>query len=86
MKFKQNGFIYKKIEKKDFPENWPFINDDAIIACKDNHFCIVNLGGTFFALNGAAAKAYKLKTPHEGKRAEIGKSVEPFIKLAKELR
>lgn len=85
MKFKSGEFIFKEIKKKDFQGDWPFISDTALVGCMKNIFCIVQLNGKTYALNGIAASKFNLKTPHQKGKAVIGKSIAPFIKMAKEL-
>ena len=41
--------------------------------------------GNDYALNGAAKARYKLEDVFEGGMAILGKSIQPFIDIAKEL-
>lgn len=76
------GWPCQAVHKEQFAEAWPFRSDRAIVECRENLFCIVNIEGYAFALNGAAASRFKLPFPHEAGVALLGKSVGPFIDLA----
>jgi hypothetical protein len=45
-------------------------------------FCIVNIEGYDFALNGAAASRFGYPGPHDAGIAILGKSVGPFTDIA----
>ncbi len=79
------GFLSRSISQYEFIGDWPFKEDYVTIRCKNGLQCIVSISGRDYALNGSAATWQNLKTPHEAKKAVIGKSLEPFIKLAKEI-
>ena len=49
---------------------------------RDELFCVVNIEGYAFALNGAAASRFQLPLPHYAGVAVLGKSVGPFIDMA----
>ena len=74
------------VTKAEFGGEWPFRADRAIIECRDDMFCIVNVDGYAFALNGAAKSHFKLPFPHDAGIAVLGRSVGPFINMAFELR
>ena len=65
---------------------WPFIEDRVILECRQRLFCIVNICGFAFALNGAARSRYGIPKPHDAGMAIFGRSVGPFIDQALELR
>ena len=77
-----SGWPSLDVSKAEFSEEWPFRDDRVTIECRDGLFCIVNIRGYDFALNGAARSRYRLPFPHEAGVAVLGKSVGPFIKLA----
>ena len=52
------------------------------VECRDDLFCIVNIGGYDFALNGAARSRFGLPFAHDAGVAVLGKSVGPFIEMA----
>ena len=79
------GFLSRTVSRFEFIGDWPFKEDVVKIRCKNGLQCIVSIKGNDYALNGSAAVWCNLKTPHEAKKAVIGKSLEPFIKLAKEI-
>ncbi|MXX71151.1 MAG: hypothetical protein F4205_11605 [Gemmatimonadetes bacterium] len=73
------------VTKAEFGDEWPFRDDRVIVECRDDLFCIVNVGGYDFALNGAARSRFGLPCPHEAGMAVLGKSVGPFIEMARGL-
>lgn len=79
------NFKSKKITKNEYNGDWPFYNDEVIIECREKHWCIVTIGEFDYALNGAAKGRYKLENPHDAGMAILGKSIEPFIKMAMNL-
>ena len=52
------------------------------VECRDGLFCIVNVGGYDFALNGAARGRFGLPSAHDAGVAVLGKSVGPFTEMA----
>ena len=75
----------KLIRKADFDGDWPFRFDEVVIECRNKLFCIINIEGYDFALNGSARSRYQYPYPHEAGIAIIGKSVGPFIDMAFDL-
>jgi len=75
----------RKISKFQYPSEWPFRSDQVIIECRETTFCIVNINGYDFALNGSAASRYKYLYPHDAGMAVLGKSIGPFIDMAFDL-
>lgn len=73
------------VSKADFGDEWPFRRDRVTVECRDDLFCIVNIGGYDFALNGAAQSRFGLPFPHDAGVAVLGKSVGPFIEMARRL-
>ena len=51
------------VTKTEFGGEWPFRADRVIIECRDDMFCIVNVDGYAFALNGAAKSHFRLPFP-----------------------
>ena len=76
----------RSVTKAEFGGEWPFRADRIIIECRDDMFCIINIDGYAFALNGAAKSRFKLPFPHDAGIAVLGRSVGPFIDMAFELR
>ena len=74
------------ITKAEFGEEWPFRIERVTIECRNDMFCIVNIDGYAFALNGAAKSRFKLPFPHDAGVAVLGRSVGPFIDMALALR
>ncbi len=75
----------EKIYKSQYTGEWPFRSDSVIIECRDKMFCVVNILGYDFALNGSAKSKYKYPFPHEAGLAILGKSIGPFMDMAFEL-
>ena len=74
------------VTKAEFGQDWPFRTDRVIVECQENQFCIVNIDGYAFALNGAAQSRFKMPFPHDAGLAVLGKSVGPFFEMAFALR
>ena len=72
----------RKIHRVDFDSEWPFRSDEVIVECRDKLFCIVNINGYDFALNGAAQSKFNYPYPHDMGLAILGKSIGPFINIA----
>ena len=70
------------MSEAEFGDEWPFRKDRVTVECRHGLFCIVNIGGYDFALNGAARSKFGLPFAHEAGVAVLGKSVGPFIKMA----
>jgi len=70
------------IVRDDFKGDWPFRFDEVIIECRENFYCIINIEGYDFALNGATKSRYGYPYPHDAGVAILGKSVGPFIDMA----
>lgn len=60
--------------------------DEVIVECRDELFCIVNIAGYDFALNGAAKSRFDYPYPHDMGLAILGKSIHPFIAIAFKLK
>jgi hypothetical protein len=80
-----NKYKNKLIRKIDYDGDWLFYHDEIIVECRENHWCVVTINGNDYALNGAAKARYKLEDVFEGGMAILGKSIQPFIDIAKEL-
>jgi len=76
----------RKIHRDNFDGEWPFHSDEVIVECRDGLFCIVNINGYDFALNGAAKSKFGYPYPHGMGLAILGKSVGPFIDMAFKLK
>ena len=70
------------VSQAEFGDEWPFRDGRVTVECRDGLFCIVNVGGYDFALNGAARSRFGLPFAHEAGVAVLGKSVGPFIEMA----
>lgn len=75
----------RKLDRNSFDGEWPFRSDEVIVECRDKLFCIVNINGYDFALNGAAKSRFGYPDPHDMGVAILGKSIGPFIDIAFEL-
>ena len=78
-------YKFRTIKKGDFEVAWPFYYDEVTIECREKYWCLVEINGFYFALNGAAESRYNLLSPHNAGMAILGTSMSPFIKMAKEL-
>ena len=74
------------LTKAEFTGDWPFRENRVVLECRDRLFCIVNICGFAFALNGAARTKYGMPDPHDAGVAILGRSVGPFIDKALRLR
>ncbi len=81
----ESGWPSRAVSKAEFGDEWPFRSDRVIVECRKGLFCIVNVGGYDFALNGAARSKFGLPFAHDAGVAVLGKSVGPFIKMARGL-
>jgi len=81
----ESGWPWRAVSKAEFADEWPFRNDRVTVECRDGLFCIVNIGGYDFALNGAARSRFGLPFAHDAGVAVLGKSVGPFLTMAREL-
>jgi len=75
----------RKLHRDSFDGEWPFRSDEVIVECRDGLFCIVNINGYDFALNGATKSRFGYPFPHDMGLAILGKSIGPFIDMAFEL-
>ena len=66
----------------DYGDKWPFRADEVVVECRDDMFCVVNVKGYDFALNGSAKTRFGYPDPHDSGVAILGRSVGPFIDLA----
>ena len=66
----------------DYGDKWPFRAEEVVVECRDDMFCVVNVKGYDFALNGSAKTRFGYPDPHDSGVAILGRSVGPFIKLA----
>ncbi|NLS96601.1 MAG: hypothetical protein GXX96_31070 [Planctomycetaceae bacterium] len=76
----------KAITEDEYAGEWPFRVDRIILELREGIFCIVNIEGYAFALNGAAASRLQIPDPHDAGLAVLGRSVGPFIDMALALR
>ena len=81
-KIAASGWPSLAVSKADFGDEWPFRDDRVTVECRDGLFCIVNIGGYDFALNGAARSRFGLPFAHDAGVAVLGKSVGSFIEMA----
>ena len=78
----ESGWPSRAVSEAEFGDEWPFRKDRVTVECRHGLFCIVNIGGYDFALNGAARSRFGLPFAHEAGVAVLGKSVGPFIEMA----
>jgi len=78
---KKSPWPTKEIFKNRFSGDWPFRSDKVIVELRDRIFCIINIMGYDFALNGAAKSRFNLPCPHDAGLAILGKSISPFIDI-----
>ena len=74
------------ISRDEFRGEWPLRSERVVVELRQNMFCVVNIDGYDFALNGAARSRFNLPDPHDAGVAVIGKSIGPFIDMALDLR
>ena len=77
-----SGWPSLAVIRAEFGGEWPFRDDRVTVECREGLFCIVNIGGYDFALNGAARSRFGLPFAHDAGMAVLGKSVGPFIEMA----
>lgn len=77
-----SGWPSLAVSKAEFSDEWPFREERVTVECRDGMFCVVNIGGYDFALNGAARSRFKLPFAHEAGLAVLGKSIGPFTEMA----
>lgn len=56
------------------------------IEFRDNLFCVVNICGYAFGLNGAAQSRFGIPDPQSASVAILGKSIRPLIDMTFALR
>ena len=81
----ESGWPSLTVSEAEFGDEWPFRSDRVTVECRDGLFCIVNIGGYDFALNGATRSKFRLPSAHDAGMAVLGKSVGPFIDMARGL-
>ena len=74
------------VKRDECDEQWPFRVDQVIVECRSRMFCIANIEGYAFALNGAAKSRYQYPDVHDTGIAILGKSVGLFIDMARDLK
>ncbi len=79
---KASSWPTRDVTKDSFEGEWPFRADKVIVELRDNLFCVANIEGYAFALNGSAKTRFKMPAPHEAGVAILGKSIGPFIAMA----
>jgi len=72
----------KLVAASDYGDRWPFRTDEVVVECRDDMFCVVNVKGYDFSLNGSAKTRFGYPDPHDSGVAILGRSVGPFIELA----
>ena len=78
-------YKHKKITKADYEGDWPFYADEAVIECRQKHWCVIEINGHDYALNGAAQGRFNLTSVHDAGMAIMGKSIGPFIDMTLKL-
>jgi len=77
-----SGWPSVLVSKEKFSADWPFRFDEVVIECRERLFCIINIEGYDFSLNGSARSRFGYPFPHDAGVAILGKSIGPFIDLA----
>lgn len=72
----------RTVSRENFDGEWPFRADRVIIQCRERLFCIVNIRGYDFALNGAANMKLGIPFAADAGMAVLGRSLDPFMKMA----
>lgn len=86
IKRKSNSeYKYKKIIKDNYKGDWPFYAGEVIIECRHKNWCVIEIDGNEYALNGAAQGKYNLTAVHDAGMAILGKSIGDFINMALKL-
>ncbi len=80
-----SDYRFKKIKKTDYEGDWPFYAEEIIIECRQKHWCVVEINGYEYALNGAAQGRFNLPIVHDAGMAILGKSIGPFIDMTLKL-
>ncbi len=78
-------YKYMKVEREQFIGDWPFYTDSVIIEKREDYWYTITIMGRDYSLNGSAKSRYKLENPMDAGMAIQGKSIQPFINLAKGL-
>jgi hypothetical protein len=78
-------YKHKKIKKSEFNGDWPFYADQVTIECRQKYWCVVEIDGHDYALNGSAQGKFNLPSVHDAGMAIVGKSIAPFIDMALKL-
>lgn len=78
---KSGPWTTKEILKTQFSGEWPFRSDKVIVELRERFFCVINIEGYDFALNGAAKSRFNLPNPHDAGLAIMGKSIDSFIDI-----
>lgn len=79
------SYVSRSISKEEYKGDWPFYNDEVIIECREQHWCIITIEGYDYALMDSARRRYKFPDVFDSGRAILGKSIGPFIRMALEL-
>lgn len=78
-------YKYMKVTREQFIGDWPFYTDSVIIEKREEHWYTITIKGRDYSLNGSAKSRYKLENPTDAGMAIQGKSIQPFIDMAKGL-
>ena len=76
---------FKRINKADFNGDWPFYADEVIIECRQKNWCVIEIEGHDYALNGVAQGRLNLTSVQDAGVAIYGKSLTPFREMALKL-
>lgn len=85
MELRQGRWPTQVVERAEFAGDWPFRADRIVLECREGMRCFVNIDGYDYALNGLAASHSAAPYPHDVGEAILGKSVGPFIEMARRL-
>jgi hypothetical protein len=79
-------YVTKELKKSDHEKIWAFKKEEVKIGCVSGLFCVAEIDGEVFALNGNAEMKFKIKSVHDAGKAIQGKSIGGFIAMALKLK
>jgi len=86
IKRKNNSdYKHRKIKKTEYEGDWPFYAEEVTIECRQKHWCVIEIDGHDYALNGASQGRFNLTSVHDAGMAIMGKSIGDFIDMALKL-
>lgn len=79
---KSGQYKSKELKKSDHKKIWAFKGDTITIGKFSDFWCVGEINGKVFALNGNAQDKFGLKSAHDSGNAIQGKSISRFIEMA----